>query len=81
VSSYGAVGDGIADDTAAINAAIIANPGKVLLFPAGRTYQIRADQGRSADHGGGIKLNQAGTRLSMYGATICMHATTRTHTR
>jgi hypothetical protein len=79
VVSYGAVGDGITDDTAAINAAINANGGELLLFPPGRTYRIRADLGAGADHGGGIKLNQGGTTLSMHGATIAMKATSMTH--
>jgi hypothetical protein len=79
VSSYGAVGDGVTDDTAAINTAIAANPGKVVLFPSGRTYLIRADAGAESDHGGGITLNQAGTVLSMYGATIRLKASNRAH--
>jgi hypothetical protein len=37
VKDFGAVGNGVADDTAAIQAAIDANNGKVLLFPSG-TY-------------------------------------------
>ena len=77
VSSYGAVGNGIADDTAAINAAIIANPGKVLLFPAGRTYKIV--QASDADSVGGIRLNQDGTTLSLYGATLQLAANTYGH--
>jgi hypothetical protein len=39
VKDFGAVGDGIADDTAAIQAAITANPGKLILIPSG-TYKI-----------------------------------------
>lgn len=39
VKDFGAVGDGVADDTAAIQAAVAANPGKLLLLPAG-TYKI-----------------------------------------
>lgn len=34
-TAYGAVGDGITDDTAAIQAAITANPGKVIYIPPG----------------------------------------------
>lgn len=79
VLTAGVAGDGTTDDTAAINAAIAANPGKVLLFPAGRTYQIRADLGGGADHGGGITLNKAGTVLWLYGATIRMNATSVTN--
>ena len=79
VLAAGVKGDGITNDTVAINAAITANPGKVLLFPAGRTYQISADLGRGADHGGGIRLNQAGTVLWLYGATIRMNVTTVTN--
>lgn len=37
VTEYGAVGDGVYDDTAAIQAAIDANPGQEIFFPAG-TY-------------------------------------------
>jgi hypothetical protein len=79
VMSYGAVGDGVTDDTASINAAIAANPGRVLHFPAGRIYQIRADFGAGADHGGGIRLDRPGTVLSMYGATIRMSASNMAH--
>lgn len=39
VKDFGAVGNGIADDTAAIQAAINALPNKALIFPAG-TYKI-----------------------------------------
>ena len=36
VKSYGAVGDGIANDTAAIQSAITANPGRTIYFPSGK---------------------------------------------
>ncbi len=39
VKSYGAVGDGSTDDSAAVMAAIAANPGKMIYFPSG-TYII-----------------------------------------
>jgi len=74
----GTAGNGT-DDTAAINAAITANPGKVLLFPAGRTYRIVTGQLFDNDHSGGIKLNQAGTVLSCYGATFVMDTSTYQH--
>jgi hypothetical protein len=35
VKDFGAVGDGVADDTAAIQAAINANPGKIIFVPKG----------------------------------------------
>lgn len=77
VLAAGVRGDGTTDDTAAINAAITANPGKVLLFPAGRTYQI--SQWADNDAGGGIKLNQPGTTLWLYGAKIRLNVNTFTH--
>jgi hypothetical protein len=40
VKDFGAVGDGVADDTAAIQAAITACSGKVLVFPSGHTFSI-----------------------------------------
>jgi hypothetical protein len=39
VKDFGAVGNGVADDTAAIQAAINSNPGKTIYFPAG-TYLV-----------------------------------------
>lgn len=39
VTTYGATGDGSTDDTAAIQAAIDANPGKAIYFPQG-TYRV-----------------------------------------
>jgi hypothetical protein len=39
VKDFGAVGDGVANDTAAIQAAVTANPGKLILIPSG-TYKI-----------------------------------------
>ena len=39
VKDFGAVGDGVTDDTAAIQAAILAGAGKTIYFPAG-TYRI-----------------------------------------
>lgn len=44
VKDFGAVGDGVADDTSEIQSAIDANPGKAIYFPAGNykvTSQIR----------------------------------------
>jgi hypothetical protein len=38
VKDFGAVGDGVANDTAAIQAAVSANPGKIIFFPKG-TYR------------------------------------------
>jgi hypothetical protein len=77
VLTFGAKGDGTTDDTAAINAAIKASPGKVLLFPPGRTYNIV--QTSDADDVGGIRLNQPGTTLSLHGAILKLATNTYSH--
>jgi len=62
VTRYGAVGDGVTDDTAAIQAAadaVCAAGGGTLVFPAG-TYKITS----------GILFNSGNIVLSGYGATI-----------
>ena len=58
VQDYGAVGNGVADDTAAIQAAFTANPGKTILFPTG-VYVITATLSAPAN-----------TTISGYGATL-----------
>ena len=40
VLSFGAVGDGVTDDTAAVQSAMTAGVGKVVLFPAGYTFVL-----------------------------------------
>jgi Pectate lyase superfamily protein len=64
VRTYGAVGDGVTLDQAAINAAITANPGRVIHLTkephvAASTYLVDADY----LGGKGIRLNQQGTQL------------------
>lgn len=59
---YNAVGDGVADDTAAIQQAVdAAQPGDTVLLPAGKIYRVNA--------GVGVKLD-TGTTIDMTGATI-----------
>lgn len=53
VKQYGAVGDGVTDDTTAVQMAIDANAGKTLLFPAG-VYLCRALVHRSGTELKGI---------------------------
>jgi|DEB0MinimDraft_3_1074331.scaffolds.fasta_scaffold10797_2 hypothetical protein len=43
VKDFGAVGDGVTDDTAAIQAAIAASAGKVLNFVRGETYLVTSE--------------------------------------
>ncbi|HEX6738446.1 MAG TPA: right-handed parallel beta-helix repeat-containing protein [Vicinamibacteria bacterium] len=65
VDDHGAVGDGIADDSAAIQAALNAvAPGGAVLFSAGKTYRI-----------GNVRAGLAprsDTRLLLHGATLTM---------
>jgi len=65
VRNHGVTGDGVTDDTAAINAVSTAKPGKTIWFPAG-TYMVDA-----STTGTGIALNQPNTHLMLDpGATI-----------
>jgi hypothetical protein len=63
VRAYGAVGNGVTLDQAAINAAITANPGRAIHLTKGSLgaaiYQIDANYAG----GQGIRLNQPGTQL------------------
>lgn len=58
VKDFGAVGDGVADDTAAIQAAIDAAIGKKLFFPAG-TYRLTA--GLTVSSSVGLVLDPSAT--------------------
>lgn len=57
VKAYGAIGDGVADDTAAIQAAISANYGKQLHLPAG-TYLVSSQL--QVDSASGITITGEG---------------------
>lgn len=75
VRDYGAVGDGTTDDTAAINAAITANPGWTILLPKG-TYLINATANAGVSgQPCGVSLNQPGTRLLLDPSTVIKVAT------
>lgn len=59
VKDFGAVGNGIDDDTQKIQAALTAGAGKTVLFPAGATYRVTS----------GLSV-PANTVLDGYGATL-----------
>lgn len=59
VKDFGAVGDGVTDDTAAIQACLTANAAREIVFPLGGTFKVTS----------GLTVG-AGTTLRMYGATI-----------
>lgn len=79
VLDYGAVGNGVADDTTAINSAITAGAGRTVFLPAG-TYMVNAiaNVGHMS-HAVGLRLTAAGTRLLLdRGATIKVIANSAT---
>jgi hypothetical protein len=70
VRQYGAVGNGTTLDTAAINAAIKANPGRTVYLPkAVYLIDAAANAGQRANRAG-VQLNQPGTRLLMDQGTV-----------
>lgn len=76
VRAYGVVGDGVTDDTAAIQAAIVANPGRTLYFSKGK-YRVTSTifvANRSnafvGDFGGRASLN--GTEIAFSGTGPCI---------
>lgn len=60
VKDFGAVGDGVTDDTAAIQAAIDSGAGKTILFPEGNTYLISSPLTlySNSTYMGGAKIKQ-----------------------
>ena len=67
VLDFGAVGDGVTDDTAAIQAALDSGALNVT-FPAGYTYLVN----------GGLLVTTAGQQITAYGATIKLKASATT---
>jgi hypothetical protein len=62
VKAFGAVGDGVTDDTLAIQAALTASAGKTLLFPPGRYVNT------------GVSLIGSSISIVGYGATLLQSA-------
>ena len=76
VKLYGAVGDGTANDTDAIQAAIAANPGRTLYFPKGK-YKVLTTlfvtQGTNHWVGDfGVRNVTKGTEIQFYGTGPCV---------
>jgi hypothetical protein len=65
VADFGAVGDGVVDDAAAIQAALNAATGKTLEFAAGTTYRVNST----------LTIKGDGTKIKGNGATINSYAT------
>lgn len=77
VKWYGAVGDGVTDDTTAIQNAITNNDGRTVYFPPGE-YKItstlnlpKVSQGKPARLVGSSRWN---TKLKYYGSSPCINA-------
>src|SRR5262245_14953536 len=61
VADFGAIGDGVADDSAAIRAALgSARKGSTVIFDSGKTYLVRRM----------LVVKQRGLKLKGYGATV-----------
>jgi hypothetical protein len=65
VKDFGAVGDGVADDTAAIQAAINANPSKSIYFPSGE-YRISDTIKIGSTYTGLFGDTNGASRIRMY---------------
>lgn len=66
IDDFGAKGDGLSDDTDAINLALAEARGNVVTFSSGKVYRVR---GAKADNTGGIGI-ASGAHLRGYGATV-----------
>ena len=64
VADHGAVGDGVADDTAAIQAALTAAKNRTLLFESGKTYKVTSGIQVALDEGETIALEGNGATLT-----------------
>lgn len=80
---YNAGGAGVTDDTAAINAAIVANPGHTIRLSVGplgqNTYLVNPTANSGPGTPVGIQLNQAKTRI-LLDPGVTIQATTNTST-
>ena len=77
VKDFGAVGDGVADDTAAINSAIAATVGKALFFPSG-TYMTTGGHVLTNQYAFGSSRNSSIIKKLSGGSNIILLSNTST---